>query len=104
MQMSNKVLIVRSGNGLLAVDQHAADERIQLELLQAGLEAGVREQQSPVPEPAAWRVRSAPLACCLLDKQQGSHLTWRQRVVAAQYKVRVTVGSACACCQGSCTC
>lgn len=47
-QADNKLLVVRCGSVLLAVDQHAADERVQLEALQQQL-----SQQMHVPAAAA---------------------------------------------------
>lgn len=46
LQVANKVIVVRCGSVLLAVDQHAADERIQLESLQQQVTQQQQQQQA----------------------------------------------------------
>lgn len=47
-QLDKKYLLYRSGTTLLCVDQHAADERIQLELIQTTKRLEVRASSCPV--------------------------------------------------------
>lgn len=45
MQADSKLVLLRCGSVLLAVDQHAADERVQLEILQQQVAAERQQQQ-----------------------------------------------------------
>lgn len=55
-QANNKLVVIRCGSVLLAVDQHAADERVQLEALQQQLAQQMEaaaQQQGPTAAAAA---------------------------------------------------
>lgn len=51
LQVANKLIVVRCGSVLLAIDQHAADERVQLEALQQQLALQLQQNQPAEQKP-----------------------------------------------------
>jgi hypothetical protein len=96
MQMCDKFVIIRSGMSLLAVDQHAADERVQLELLQQGLASAVGSRATGGPQgdkpmeqckERSWRLQQDPLAHFELKQVERVLVSHRQKLTALQQKV-----------------
>jgi hypothetical protein len=79
LQVDGKMIVVRCGSVLLAVDQHAADERVQLEALQQQLAAQLQQQrqQAQQAHPDPQQQQQAGTA----HKQDHDALLLRQRVV-----------------------
>jgi flagellar motor switch/type III secretory pathway protein FliN len=82
LQVDNKMLVVRCGSVLLAVDQHAADERVQLEALQEQLAAQLQQQrqQAQQAHPDAAHQQQQQQAGAA-QKQYQDILLQRQRLV-----------------------
>ena len=98
-QAFKKIVLVRSGSLLLAVDQHAADERIRLEALQQQLCNALNDVAAPLrscmPPAASARRRIGEVdpGCVLssdgLGSPVGIHLTPEQRMRLSDANVAV---------------
>lgn len=99
IQAFQKILLVRSGSLLLAVDQHAADERIRLEALQNLLCDALNNVNSPlqsimVPAAPSRRQKSSPkqervLSAQILSTPVGAQLTAGQAMKLSDAMVSV---------------
>ncbi|KAF6251124.1 hypothetical protein COO60DRAFT_671380 [Scenedesmus sp. NREL 46B-D3] len=78
-QVDSKMVVVRCGSVLLAVDQHAADERVQLEALQEQLAVQLRQQREQAQQEHATQHSHQQQAG--LAQQQDQLLLQRQRLV-----------------------
>lgn len=99
VQVSENVIVLRHGEYLVAVDQHAADERVRLERLQASLAASLsgrfssnaHKVQQNGRQHTAKLVKEASnptLGHKALPEAVQLHLTWHQHAVLAEHKVR----------------
>lgn len=80
-QAATKFIVIMGGDTILAVDQHAADERVRLEALQGALADAIMAKQTGSSAPE--RVLSnTPLA-----SPAHVFLSWEQHIVARQNQV-----------------
>jgi DNA mismatch repair ATPase MutL len=102
MQMCDKIVVIRCGKSLLAVDQHAADERVQLELLQQALAKTVDSRASGDAQKdqgwveggqeRRWRIQQDPLDQFDLKHVEHVTVSLRQKITAIRQKVCVQLG------------
>ena len=104
-QVSSKVIITKAGSVILAIDQHAADERVRLERLQRDLSEHMARgiDVKPVIPPASARSADAGAAAAtghaaeqVLGRARTSapvhvQLSWHQLATLARHRVRVTI-------------
>jgi MutL C terminal dimerisation domain len=92
VQVANKLIITRSGNVLLAIDQHAADERIRLEQLQQQLLKHLHVVRADQPGNSTALAQSAAdsdvLASVPVRPPQPAYLSWHQLAILMQHQVR----------------
>jgi DNA mismatch repair ATPase MutL len=103
--MCEKIVVIRSGTSLLAVDQHAADERVQLELLQQALAKAVSSRAAADAQgnqgwledcqERRWRIQQDPLDQFNLKKVEHVPVSLRQKITAIRQKVCAWLGKFC---------
>jgi MutL C terminal dimerisation domain len=89
VQVSSKVIVAKAGNIILAIDQHAADERVQLERLQERLCGHMQPLNDRAASAHAPCRDPIILSTAPLPEPVPVQLTWHQHAAAAQHQVGV---------------
>lgn len=86
MQAASKFIIIASSSAVLAVDQHAADERIRLEMLQQTLADAVATRMN-----AAALAHTEIVDSVALPATAHVMLSWTQLLAARQKQVHISI-------------